>query len=447
MYLTFGKILKNFDREDLEVLWSIVKARFKKTEPVNYMDNFLLLNLKTMFEHHVEDNNMLFYLLVEKIYPLTNYTLHQMFHDVKLQVDYECEMAFELLRLGRIVGIKSLLEVTAAKILFKWDQQVVSELVTLINFAKKTWIKTQHIWWLHQKCLCSNQEVIKNGNAPLITNVIEGIETTIALTTAEEKHKEDKEEMDLTWKMAMLTIRVRRFLKNTRRKFSVNGTETIGFDKSKNARSVVPVETTTSNALVSCDGSGYDWSDQAKEGSTNFALMAYSSTSSNAEVSINSNCSSSCFGKCLESVEARLLVYKKNESVYEKNIKVLKQKFMPPKHDLSFFGLEEFISEPIVIKLVAENSEAKASKAKPKAVRKNNGALIIENWVSDNEEDDVPQAKIEKKTFKPSFAKIEFVKPKQQEKTARKTVNHVEQNRKNIHTPRGNQRNWNNMMS
>ncbi|GJR74744.1 hypothetical protein Tco_0087109 [Tanacetum coccineum] len=113
--------------EDLEVLWSIVKARFKKTELVNYMDNFLLLNLKTMFEHHVEDNvwknqqglvkvlnwklydscgvhcvtmqSMLFYLLVEKMYPLTNHTLHQMFNDVKLQVDYECEIAFELLRL------------------------------------------------------------------------------------------------------------------------------------------------------------------------------------------------------------------------------------------------------------------------------------------------------------------------------------------------------------
>ncbi|GJT80192.1 hypothetical protein Tco_1054534 [Tanacetum coccineum] len=42
-----------------------------------------------------------------------------------------------------------------------------------------------------------------------------------------------------------------------------------------------------------------------------------------------------------------------------------------------------------------------------------------------------------------SFPKIEFVKPKQQENTARKTVNHVEQN----NTPRGNQRNWNNMMS
>ncbi|GKA80527.1 putative ribonuclease H-like domain-containing protein [Tanacetum coccineum] len=55
MYLTFTKMLKNFDREDLEVLWRIVKARFKKTDPVNYMDNFLLLNFKTMFEHHVED--------------------------------------------------------------------------------------------------------------------------------------------------------------------------------------------------------------------------------------------------------------------------------------------------------------------------------------------------------------------------------------------------------
>ncbi|GJV71653.1 hypothetical protein Tco_1491648 [Tanacetum coccineum] len=41
MYLTFTKMLKNFDREDLEVLWRIVKARFKKTEPVNYMDIFL----------------------------------------------------------------------------------------------------------------------------------------------------------------------------------------------------------------------------------------------------------------------------------------------------------------------------------------------------------------------------------------------------------------------
>ncbi|GJU98158.1 hypothetical protein Tco_1327429 [Tanacetum coccineum] len=127
MYLTYSKMLKNFDREDLEVLWRIVKARFKKTEPVNYMDTFLHLNLKTMFEHHVEDSiwknqqglvkvlnwklfyscgvhcvtvqTIPYYLLVEKMYPLTKHTLHQMFNNVKLQVDYESKMAYELLRL------------------------------------------------------------------------------------------------------------------------------------------------------------------------------------------------------------------------------------------------------------------------------------------------------------------------------------------------------------
>ncbi|GKD13424.1 hypothetical protein Tco_1197831, partial [Tanacetum coccineum] len=40
-----------------------------------------------------------YYLLVKKMYPLTKHTLHQMFNDVKLQVDYECGMACELLRL------------------------------------------------------------------------------------------------------------------------------------------------------------------------------------------------------------------------------------------------------------------------------------------------------------------------------------------------------------
>ncbi|GKD94360.1 hypothetical protein Tco_1374197 [Tanacetum coccineum] len=44
---------------------------------------------------------------------------------------------------------------------------------------------------------------------------------------------DDLEEMDLRWQMAMLTMRAKRFLKNTGRKITVNGTETIGFDKSK----------------------------------------------------------------------------------------------------------------------------------------------------------------------------------------------------------------------
>ncbi|GKF54629.1 hypothetical protein Tco_0164969, partial [Tanacetum coccineum] len=83
--------------------------------------------------------------------------------------------------LGSTSGIR------AKQDLFYWDQQVVSELVALRNFAKKTWIKTQYIWWLHQKCLCLNQEVIENGNEPPITKLVEGVETIIAPVTAKEK--------------------------------------------------------------------------------------------------------------------------------------------------------------------------------------------------------------------------------------------------------------------
>nr|GEX97383.1 hypothetical protein [Tanacetum cinerariifolium] len=120
-------MFKNFNREDLEVLWGIVKERFKKTKPVDDMDNLLFQTLKTVFEHHVEDNiwryqqgivkvlhwklfylcgvhcitthNMVYYLLVEKMYPFTKIILHQMWNDVRLQVDYEVEMAYDLLRL------------------------------------------------------------------------------------------------------------------------------------------------------------------------------------------------------------------------------------------------------------------------------------------------------------------------------------------------------------
>ncbi|GKG11687.1 ribonuclease H-like domain-containing protein, partial [Tanacetum coccineum] len=46
-------------------------------------------------------------------------------------------------------------------------------------------------------------------------------------------HLDDLEEMELRWQMDMLTMRAKRFLMNTGRKFSMNGTETIRFDKSK----------------------------------------------------------------------------------------------------------------------------------------------------------------------------------------------------------------------
>ncbi|GJV56343.1 hypothetical protein Tco_1457348 [Tanacetum coccineum] len=152
-------------------------------------------------------------------------------------------------------------------------------------------------------------------------------------------HPDDIEEIDLRWQMAMLTMRARRAPRNQDNK------------NKESSRRNVPMEISTSTALVSCDGlGGYDWSDQAEEG-PNYALMAYSSSSSDSDVSNDSNCSKSCmetvkllksqndqllrdleksslmvlgYKTGLESVEEKLEFYKKNESVYVENINGLK---------------------------------------------------------------------------------------------------------------------------
>nr|GEX87706.1 hypothetical protein [Tanacetum cinerariifolium] len=117
-------------------------------------------------------------------------------------------------------------------------------------------------------------------------------------------------------------------------------------------RRSIRVETSTSNALVSqYDGIGsYDWSYQAEEEPTNFVLMAFSSSSSNS----SSDCETG-----LESVDARLLVYKQNEFVLEENIKLLNIELSPTKPE------QDLPSRP--------------------------SAPIIEDWVSDSEENDMPQ--------------------------------------------------------
>nr|GFA87052.1 hypothetical protein [Tanacetum cinerariifolium] len=139
----------------------------------------------------------------------------------------------------------------------------------------------------------------------------------------EQIHPGNLEEIDLKWQMAMLTMRARRFLKNTRRKLKLIENDSIAFDKNKVecynchkrchftrecqaprgqdnrsrdvTRKTVPVETPNSLALVSCDGlEGYDWSGQAEEGPTNYALMAYSTPSASSTDSNVSDCSKSC---------------------------------------------------------------------------------------------------------------------------------------------------------
>nr|GEZ32495.1 hypothetical protein [Tanacetum cinerariifolium] len=55
MYMIFSQMLKSFDREDLEDLYKLVKAKHGSTRPVESMDYLLWSDMKTMFKPHVED--------------------------------------------------------------------------------------------------------------------------------------------------------------------------------------------------------------------------------------------------------------------------------------------------------------------------------------------------------------------------------------------------------
>ncbi|GKA48454.1 ribonuclease H-like domain-containing protein [Tanacetum coccineum] len=237
---------------------------------------------------------------------------------------------------------------------------------------------------------------------------------------------DDLEEMDLKWQMAMLTMRAKRFLNKTGMKISSSGSKTIRFNKSKvecynchkkdqftrecralrenrnrePVRRNVTVETTETNALVTQDGLGNDWSDQAEERPKNFALMAYTS--------------SGAYKASLESIEARLDVYKKNEVVFEEDIKILKldimlrdnaltelrkkfEKAEKERDDLKL-TLEKFenssknlsklleiqnmiLPESITGVPAVATSKVNTSESKPKSVIE----PLIEDWIFDNE--------------------------------------------------------------
>ncbi|GJV52795.1 hypothetical protein Tco_1448536 [Tanacetum coccineum] len=55
MYRIFSQMIKSFDREDLEYMYKLVKARYGSTRLVESMDYLLLNDMKIMFEPHVED--------------------------------------------------------------------------------------------------------------------------------------------------------------------------------------------------------------------------------------------------------------------------------------------------------------------------------------------------------------------------------------------------------
>nr|GEY16760.1 hypothetical protein [Tanacetum cinerariifolium] len=176
-------------------------------------------------------------------------------------------------------------------------------------------------------------EFIENGATLPKTQVMDGVIIVTPITTTEEKAQR-RLEVNASSTL-MMGIRNKHQLKfnsiktlkdfeavGAFRKLTVNGNETIGFDMSnvecynchkkrhfarecrapraqdnkhkESSRRSVPVETATSKALVLCDGLGrYDWSDPAEEG-PNYALMTFTSTSSDSKVDEDPRNESEC---------------------------------------------------------------------------------------------------------------------------------------------------------
>ncbi|GJV51686.1 hypothetical protein Tco_1447427 [Tanacetum coccineum] len=118
-------MLKNFDRDDLVKLWSLVQESFNSTEPTGDKEIEIWVELKRLFkpdaddelwksQKHIHDvtwrlydtcgvnhvstkDGMDIYMLVEREYPLSRGVLTQMLV-AKLLVEQDNEMSRELLR-------------------------------------------------------------------------------------------------------------------------------------------------------------------------------------------------------------------------------------------------------------------------------------------------------------------------------------------------------------
>ncbi|GKD53603.1 hypothetical protein Tco_1286990 [Tanacetum coccineum] len=98
-YKILSEMLEDFDRQDVEELYRLVKERYAASRPEGF-DLMLWGDLHTLFEPDEEDElwkNQHEYNVIKKKYPLSQEMLSKMLSK-RLEVDHESSQAFELLR-------------------------------------------------------------------------------------------------------------------------------------------------------------------------------------------------------------------------------------------------------------------------------------------------------------------------------------------------------------
>nr|GEW95718.1 hypothetical protein [Tanacetum cinerariifolium] len=162
---------------------------------------------------------------------------------------------------------------------------ISSNSISSTNEADTT---TSGVSTAHTQCTIINSTFVDNLSDAMICAFLASQPNTpqLAKEDLEQIDPNDLEEMDLHWEITMLTIRARRFMKRTGRRLDMNG-QRIGFNKTnvecfnchkhghfareykalrnqdnrggEYARTTVPVETPTENALIAQDEiGGYD---------------------------------------------------------------------------------------------------------------------------------------------------------------------------------------------
>ncbi|GKB15784.1 ribonuclease H-like domain-containing protein [Tanacetum coccineum] len=245
--------------------------------------------------------------------------------------------------------------------------------------------------------------------------------------------------------MAMLTKETRRFLNKTGRKINANGSATIRFNKSKWKQQrqtlwwlKMDLHMTGVNML--------------KEGPTKLCTYAADIIFRFFQVLQFFKLQNS-EGLIVHVVDSHVFDSQKNDRYktiegYHVVPPPYTGNFMPPKYDLVLADEGEYVFSKSITSIPdVAISEAKTSVSKPKSI----GEPLIEDMISDSEDEN--DTKFKSKQRKPSFTKTEFVKSNEHVKTPRESVKKVENKkqakypRKNSQSPRGNQRNWNNLMT
>ncbi|GJY26325.1 hypothetical protein Tco_0401051 [Tanacetum coccineum] len=173
-------------------------------------------------------------------------------------------------------------------------------------------------------------------------------EVNTAYEDLEQIHKDDIEEMDLKWQLALLSMRTRRFFQKTGRKITINGSDIAGYDKSKNqdsSRRTINMEKTSSKAMVAIVGAGFDWSYMADdEVPINMALMAFS----DSMVHNDKTCSKTCL-KSFETLKTQLDDLRIEFNKSEFNLATYKRGFTSILEQLVFYKKNKVFFEQLAV--------------------------------------------------------------------------------------------------